>query len=249
MKYTITLLVLLVVLSSVNGSHVSVDVEINVPKAHHDSNTNHHTKHHQGQPIDELKVFFEDNWSKGPEDPEEAALISTADIDMAFDPIDSCKRSRSTPYMTTDQKELSLKSMHGVLDEKYPSPAKAPTMADINKIVNQIKGIRYGFNPEQPILMPNQFWAQHFGDCKAKSLALYQKMNQLGATNFAFIVGKRTASQRVSHAWIEWDYEGTVYILDATWFTRALPRTASDVKSYAYLYAYEHDNQYTCHTA
>ena len=44
-------------------------------------------------------------------------------------------------------------------------------------------------------------------DCKAKSVALYERMKAAGATNLRLVIGKRTPTSKISHAWLAWDSE------------------------------------------
>src|ERR1700682_1333711 len=75
-------------------------------------------------------------------------------------------------------------------------------------------------------------------DCKAKAVALYEKMQENGATNVRLVIGKRTASSRQTHAWLAWDTDNGSFVLDPTFNYTACTSTQVGKRNYQPLYAY-----------
>ena len=75
-------------------------------------------------------------------------------------------------------------------------------------------------------------------DCKAKAVALYEKMQANGATNVRLVIGKRTSSSRQTHAWLVWDTQDGSYILDPTFNWAACSALQAGKRNYQPLYAY-----------
>ena len=98
----------------------------------------------------------------------------------------------------------------------------APSRASSNRvslnIVNQwmgdLRSIPYGFTAMWKTPAEAQSGAP--ADCKAKAVALYEKMQANGATNVRLVIGKRTSSSRQTHAWLAWETQGGSYVLDPT---------------------------------
>src|SRR5438477_12564160 len=53
-------------------------------------------------------------------------------------------------------------------------------------------------------------------DCKGKAILLYERMQLSGATNLRLVIGKRRASDSLTHAWLEWDTRTGTLLLDPT---------------------------------
>ena len=75
-------------------------------------------------------------------------------------------------------------------------------------------------------------------DCKAKAVALYEKMQANGATNVRLVIGKRTSTSRLSHAWLAWETENGSYVLDPTFNWTACAAGRVGKNNYLPLYAY-----------
>jgi predicted transglutaminase-like cysteine proteinase len=108
------------------------------------------------------------------------------------------------------------------------------------KIVNQwmsdLRSIPYGFTAVWKTPAEAQSGAP--ADCKAKAVALYEKMRENGATNVRLVIGKRTASSRQTHAWLAWETEGGSYVLDPTFNWAACSSSQVGKQNYQTLYAY-----------
>ena len=75
-------------------------------------------------------------------------------------------------------------------------------------------------------------------DCKAKSVALYERMKAAGATNLRLVIGKRTPMSKMTHAWLAWDTESGSYVLDPTFDYTAKRAEKVGNRNYQPLYAY-----------
>ena len=75
-------------------------------------------------------------------------------------------------------------------------------------------------------------------DCKAKAVALYEKMQANGATNVRLVIGKRTSTSRQTHAWLAWDTQNGSYVLDPTFNWTACSTAQVGKRNYQPLYAY-----------
>src|SRR5438874_10836954 len=84
----------------------------------------------------------------------------------------------------------------------------------VNQWMGELRSIPYGFTTFWKTPAEAQSGAP--ADCKAKAVALYEKMQANGATNVRLVIGKRTSSSRRTHAWLAWDRQNVTYILDPT---------------------------------
>ena len=65
------------------------------------------------------------------------------------------------------------------------------------------------------------------------------RMKEYGATDLRLVIGKRTTMSRSTHAWGEWNCEGTNYVLDPTINWRAYLASDLGRRSYIPFYAFE----------
>ncbi len=107
----------------------------------------------------------------------------------------------------------------------------------VNYWMGDLRSIPYGFTKEWKTPAETKSGAP--ADCKAKAVALYEKMQSHGATNMRLVIGKRAATSRSTHAWLEWDTETGTYVLDPTINWRAYRGRDVGRRSYIPLYAYE----------
>jgi predicted transglutaminase-like cysteine proteinase len=106
----------------------------------------------------------------------------------------------------------------------------------VNKWMSDLRSIPYGFTAMWKTPAEAQSGAP--ADCKAKAVALYQKMQANGATNVRLVIGKRTTSSRQTHAWLAWETQGSTYVLDPTFNWAACPTARAGKRNYQPLYAY-----------
>ncbi|HMG06116.1 MAG TPA: hypothetical protein VK581_11685 [Chthoniobacterales bacterium] len=120
----------------------------------------------------------------------------------------------------------------------------APTRATSNRVslnvVNQwmgdLRAIPYGFTVNWKTPAEAQSGAP--ADCKAKAVALYEKMHANGASNVRLVIGKRTSSSRQTHAWLAWETPNGSYVLDPTFNWTACTAGQVGKRNYQPLYAY-----------
>jgi hypothetical protein len=111
------------------------------------------------------------------------------------------------------------------------------SLALVNNWIGDLRSIPYGFTKEWKTPAETKSGAP--ADCKAKAVALYERMQQHGAANVRLVIGKRAASSRSTHAWVEWDTASGSYLLDPTWNWRACKSSDVGRRSYVPYYAFE----------
>ncbi len=107
----------------------------------------------------------------------------------------------------------------------------------VNYWIGDLRSIPYGFTKEWKTPAETQSGAP--ADCKAKAVALYQRMQSHGASNVRLVIGKRATTSRSTHAWLEWETESGTYVLDPTINWRAYRGREVGRRSYIPFYAYE----------
>src|SRR3954466_14480261 len=119
------------------------------------------------------------------------------------------------------------------------APAHAGSQVSVS-IVNQwmtdLRSIPYGFTTFWKTPAEAQSGAP--ADCKAKAVALYEKMRANGVTNVRLVIGKRTSTSRQTHAWLAWDTDSGSYVLDPTFNYAACTAAQVGKRNYQPLYAY-----------
>ncbi len=106
----------------------------------------------------------------------------------------------------------------------------------VNYWMGDLRSIPYGFTKEWKT--PAETHSGAPADCKAKAVALYERMQSHGATNMRLVIGKRATTSRSTHAWLEWDTESGTYVLDPTINWRAYRGRDVGHRSYIPFYAY-----------
>jgi hypothetical protein len=114
--------------------------------------------------------------------------------------------------------------------------ADGVSMNVVNKWMGDLRSIPYGFTTVWKTPAEAQSGAP--ADCKAKAVALYEKMEANGATNVRLVIGIRTSSSRQTHAWLAWDTQGGSYVLDPTFNWTACTVGKVGKRNYQPLYAY-----------
>ena len=121
--------------------------------------------------------------------------------------------------------------------EQTPRSQNEVSMNEVNTYMRELRSIPYQYSlqwktPEQ---VQNEFKA----DCKSKAIALYSILKKRGVDNLRLVIGMRTKSSKMTHAWLEMNYQGKLYLLDPTFDSRV--RTLADGRrnNYVQNYAYE----------
>jgi predicted transglutaminase-like cysteine proteinase len=136
----------------------------------------------------------------------------------------------STPY------DKQMTRIRPVLTASTHTSSSQVSMASVNQWMADLRAIPYGFTTFWKTPAEAQSGAP--ADCKAKAVALYDKMRESGATNVRLVIGKRTTTSRVTHAWLAWDTDGGSYVLDPTFNYAACPSAKVGKRNYQPLYAF-----------
>ncbi len=107
----------------------------------------------------------------------------------------------------------------------------------VNAWIGELRAIPYGFTREWKTPSETQSGAP--ADCKAKAVALYEKMQEHGATNVRLVIGKSSNRSRSTHAWLEWETPDGTYVLDPTLLWKAYQGRDVGERSYIPYYAFE----------
>jgi predicted transglutaminase-like cysteine proteinase len=136
----------------------------------------------------------------------------------------------STPY------DRQMARIRPVLTAATRSTGSQVSVSIVNQWMLDLRSIPYGFTTFWKTPAEAQSGAP--ADCKAKAVALYEKMRENGATNVRLVIGKRTSTSRQTHAWLAWDTDGGSYVLDPTFNWAACTAAQVGKRNYQPLYAY-----------
>jgi predicted transglutaminase-like cysteine proteinase len=137
---------------------------------------------------------------------------------------------RATPY------DKQMARIRPVLMASTRASSKRVSLNIVNHWIGDLRSIPYGFTTFWKT--PTETQAGEPADCKAKAVALYEKMLANGANNFRLVIGKRTSSSRRTHAWLTWNTQNVSYVLDPTFNWTAFTTSQVGKKNYQPLYAY-----------
>jgi predicted transglutaminase-like cysteine proteinase len=141
----------------------------------------------------------------------------------------------STPY------DRQMERVRPVLASLAAQPAGVIPLGLVNQWMNRLRDIPYHYSRQWQI--PAEITMAQRTDCKGKALLLYEMMQENGATNVRFVIGKHHANDWFTHAWLEWETQDGIYLLDPT-FYRAAARDLRDDTTYIPLFGYEGENKY-----
>jgi hypothetical protein len=136
----------------------------------------------------------------------------------------------STPY------DRQMARIRPVLTAPAHTSGGQVSVAIVNQWMADLRSIPYGFTTFWKT--PAEAQSGDPADCKAKAVALYEKMRENGATNVRLVIGKRTANSRQTHAWLAWDTESGSYLLDPTFNWAACTPAQAGKRNYQPLYAF-----------
>lgn len=142
----------------------------------------------------------------------------------------------STPY------DRQMARIRPVLTASARGSGSQVSVGIVNQWMSDLRSIPYGFTTFWKTPVEAQSGAP--ADCKAKAVALYEKMRENGATNVRLVIGKRTATSRQTHAWLAWDTESGSYVLDPTFNWAACTAAQVGKRNYQPLYAYSGSKKY-----
>ena len=147
----------------------------------------------------------------------------------------------STPY------DHQMARIRPVLTASTHSSGSQVSVAIVNQWMADLRSIPYGFTTFWKT--PAEAVSGAPADCKAKAVALYEKMRENGAANVRLVIGKRTATSRQTHAWLAWDTESGSYVLDPTFNWAACTSSQVGKRNYQPLYAYAGSKKYRAASA
>ena len=136
----------------------------------------------------------------------------------------------ATPY------DRQMARIRPILSAANHGSSNRVTLGTVNRWISDLRSIPYGFTAVWKTPAEAQSGAP--ADCKAKAVALYEKMRENGATNVRLVIGKRTSTSRQTHAWLAWDTETGSYMLDPTFNWAACTSAQVGRGNYQPLYAY-----------
>jgi predicted transglutaminase-like cysteine proteinase len=132
--------------------------------------------------------------------------------------------------------------IHSVLTSNVEKKDQSLSVALVNNWIGNLRAIPYGFSTDWKT--PEEVQHGAYADCKGKAVALYNTMHAQGADNLRLVIGKRLASSRKTHAWLEWTTSNGTYILDPTILWSACRAEHTGRSSYIPLYAYDGGKKY-----
>jgi hypothetical protein len=115
------------------------------------------------------------------------------------------------------------------------------TLTLVNEWMSELRAMPYRYSREWRT--PSEVEEAKTADCKGKAITLYDRMQLNGAANVRFIIGKRRATDLLTHAWVEWQTGTAIYILDPT-FNWTATAKGQDRSKYVPFYAYEGPHKY-----
>jgi predicted transglutaminase-like cysteine proteinase len=136
----------------------------------------------------------------------------------------------ATPY------DNQMARIRPVLTAPSRTSSNGVSLNIVNQWMGDLRSIPYGFTAMWKT--PAEARSGAPADCKAKAVALYEKMQAHGATNVRLVIGKRTSSSRQTHAWLAWDTQNGSYVLDPTFNWTACAAGQVGKRNYQPLYAY-----------
>ncbi|HZR79080.1 MAG TPA: hypothetical protein VFA58_07715 [Chthoniobacterales bacterium] len=145
----------------------------------------------------------------------------------------------STPY---DRQMLRVQE---ALITPAPYRMNSVSFGLVNEWMIELRSMPYRYSREWRT--PWEVQATRMGDCKAKAVALYDRMQLHGATNLRLVIGKRRATDSLTHAWLEWETAQGTVLLDPT-FNWAPTMKTTDAHSYVAYYGYEGAHKYQAGT-
>ena len=142
--------------------------------------------------------------------------ISLAERELSLQP------AAYTPY---DRYSGSVRMVIERLDQR---PA---TMPRAKALMGEAHDFRYRSSPDPyRATLPETTASTRSGDCKAKSLWLY---DQLGDSSALYVIGKTFKGAKSNHAWVYWRCDNRWWILDPT--NRSSPVLADSLPSDRYV--------------
>ena len=128
-------------------------------------------------------------------------LFSLAAVSSFADPL--YLSVNATPY------DRQMARIRPILTSGDNTASGNVSIALVNKWMTSLRSIPYGFTATWKT--PEETESGAPADCKAKAVALYDKMQSAGARNVRLVIGKRTSASVKTHAWLGWEIDGDSY--------------------------------------
>lgn len=142
----------------------------------------------------------------------------------------------ATPY------DRQMERIRPVLTASAKGADQQVSLDTVNQWMSELRGIPYGFTSFWKT--PSETESGAPADCKAKAVALYEKMTTHGATNVRLIIGRRTTTSQKTHAWLAWETPSGSYMLDPTFNYTARKSAQVGKRNYTPLYAFAGSKKY-----
>lgn len=143
---------------------------------------------------------------------------------------------KATPY------DNQMARIRPVLTATHGEAGTHVSIAAVNAWMTDLRSIPYGFTSVWKT--PAEAESGAPADCKAKAVALYERMTARGAKNVRLVIGRRTPTSRQTHAWLSWETADGSYVLDPTFNYTAAKTTQVGSHNYTPLYAFAGDKKY-----
>src|SRR5258708_22892573 len=112
----------------------------------------------------------------------------------------------STPY------DRQMSRVQPTLTATFGCAVDGISFELVNEWMIELRAMPYRYSREWRT--PPEVEAARAADCKGKALALYDRLQLNGVVNVRFVIGKRRASDSLTHAWLEWETEVGTLLLD-----------------------------------
>jgi hypothetical protein len=136
----------------------------------------------------------------------------------------------STPY------DRQMERVEPTLTASSAYAIYGPPVSVVDEWMMELRAMPYRYSHEWQT--PYEVELANVADCKGKALALYERMQLNGATNLRLVIGKRRASDSLTHAWLEWQTRIGTLLLDPTFNWNAAIKLQNR-RSYIAFYGYE----------
>lgn len=143
---------------------------------------------------------------------------------------------KSTPY------DRQMTRIEPILTSNPKTADNNVSMTVVNAWMSDLRSIPYGFTTVWKTPAEAQSGAP--ADCKAKAVALYEKMKAHGASGVRLVIGRRTMTSRQTHTWLSWETPAGSFVLDPTFNYEACKAERLGSRSYMPLYAYSGHQKY-----
>ncbi|MEO7932634.1 MAG: hypothetical protein ABIT76_05695 [Chthoniobacterales bacterium] len=121
--------------------------------------------------------------------------------------------------------------------EQRPQGQNEVSMNEVNSYMRDLRSIPYQYSTNWKT--PQQVQTEFKADCKAKAIALYSILKKRGVDNLRLVIGMRTKTSKLTHAWLEMNYQGKLYLLDPTFDNKVRALNDGPRSNYVQNYAYE----------